>query len=225
MNHRNPHQFRAVHKMLFIVIALLTGSMITFGQTNVAIAPIKMNVLYIGVDNPVSVAASGGTDDKITVSVSGGGGMLSKIGTGLYNVRVAAVTNECLMNVYVDGKLAGTSRFRVRSLPIPSGTIGGFKSDDNITADYFRTQIGVGTYIMDSPFEVRYEVLGFTFSVDDDKGGVKSAECQGNLFSSQARQYIDQYVKPGRTVTINNIRAKDPGGRELKLPSLVYYIK
>jgi hypothetical protein len=189
MNYKKLHQLRTAHKLFFIVTALFASSIVTVGQTNIAIAPIKMNVLYIGVDNPVSVAASGGSDDKVTVSISGGGGMLSKVGAGLYIVRVASVTDECFMNVYVDGKLMGTSKFRVRSLPNPSGTIGGFKSGDNITADYFRTQTGIGTYIKDSPFEGRYEVIGFTFSVDDDKGGVKSADCQGNIFSSQARQY------------------------------------
>ena len=211
--------------MLFIVTSLFASSIIAVGQTNVDIAPIKMNVLYIGVDNPVSIAASGGADDKLTVSIRGGGGMLSKIGTGLYIVRVDSVTDECSINVSLDGELAGSSRFRVRSLPIPVATIGGRNSGEDMTVDAFRAQAGVGTYIKDFPFEVYYKVIGFTFTVDDGKGGVKSANCIGALFSSEAKQFIDQYVKPGRTVTINNIRAKDPGGRELKLFSLVYYIK
>ena len=37
----------------------------TVGQANASIALDKMNVLYIGVENPISVAASGGGDDKI----------------------------------------------------------------------------------------------------------------------------------------------------------------
>jgi ribosomal protein L18E len=72
---------------------------------------------------------------------------------------------------------------------------------------------------------VKYEVLGFTLTVDDEKGGVKSVDCEGSLFSSQAKQYIEQYVKAGRVVTIDKIRVKDPSGRNLKLSSLVYYIQ
>jgi hypothetical protein len=53
---------------------------------------------------------------------------VSIISTGLYNVRVTAPTDECLMKVYVDDKLMGTSSFRVRNLPVPIGTIGGFSS-------------------------------------------------------------------------------------------------
>ena len=37
----------------------------TVGQANASIALDKMNVLYIGVDNPVTIAASGGGDDKV----------------------------------------------------------------------------------------------------------------------------------------------------------------
>ncbi|HEY6504832.1 MAG TPA: gliding motility protein GldM, partial [Chitinophagaceae bacterium] len=56
------------------------------GQANASIALDKMNVLYIGVDNPVSVAASGGGDDKIQVSINNG--TLTKTGPGKYNARV-----------------------------------------------------------------------------------------------------------------------------------------
>jgi hypothetical protein len=104
-------------------------------------------------------------------------------------------------------------------------TIGGFSYGDAIPADAFRTQAGVGCYVKDFPFAVKYEVLGFTFRVDDEKGTVQSADCRGNLFSAQAKQYIDQYVKAGRTVTIDNIRATDPSGKEVQLTALMYSIK
>jgi hypothetical protein len=103
--------------------------------------------------------------------------------------------------------------------------VGGHTSGSKLTADAFRAQAGLGVYLKDFPFEVRYKVLSFRFSVNDDKGGVQSADCQGSYFSSAARQYIDQYVKPGKMVTIDNIRVQDSGGRELKLPSLMYPIQ
>lgn len=70
--------------MLFAAIAVLAGPVITIAQTTVAIAPAKMNVLYIGVDDPVSIAVAGGVDGKVQVSISGGSTM-NKIGAGLYN--------------------------------------------------------------------------------------------------------------------------------------------
>ena len=223
MNNKNRHKCHLVFKLLIVLITALAGPMLSSGQT-IAIAPIKMNVFYIGVDNPVSVAASGGTDDNVTVTVKGGEAAVSKVSLGIYNVRVAKVTDECWMNVYVKGKWAGSSKFRVRNLPVPSATIGGFNSGDKIAADIFRKEEGIGASAKDFPFEVNYEVTGFTFSIDDDKGVPMSSDCEGALFSAQAREHIDQYLKAGRTITITNIRAKDPGGKELRLPSLVYFM-
>lgn len=207
-----------------IAIALFAVPLTGAGQTNIAIAPNKMNVLYIGVDNPVSVAAAGGADERVSVSISGGEGIVSKIGTGVYNVRVAAVTDDCVLNVHVDGKLAGSSTFRVRQLPFPIGTVGGFLSGAGIAAGVFRNQAGVGAFVKDFPFDVQYEILGFTFSVDTDKGDVKAVDCVGAAFSPEVRQLLAGDIKPGRTVTIDKIRVKDAGGRILKLPSLVYSI-
>ena len=222
MNIKNEKR-HLTSKLFAVLITALAGPMLTTGQT-VSIAPIKMNVFYIGVDNPVSVAASGGTDDNTTVTVKGGEAAVSKVSLGIYNVRVAAVTDECWMNVYVRGKWAGSSNFRVRNLPVPSATIGGFNSGDKIAADIMRKEQAIEASAKDFPFEVHYEVIGFTFSIDDDKGVPMSSDCEGTLFSAQAREYIDKYLKAGRTVTITNIRAKDPAGKELRLPSLVYYM-
>jgi GldM C-terminal domain len=48
------------------------------GQRSVAISADKMNVFYIGVDNPISVSAAGSSSNDLQVSISGGGGQLSK---------------------------------------------------------------------------------------------------------------------------------------------------
>lgn len=222
MRYRLQH---TVRKMLLVPLALFAVSTITVGQINIAVAPTKMNVLYIGVDNPVAVATSGAADDKVTVTVSGGGGTVVKTGAGLYNVRVSSVTDECQVNVFVNGTLAGSSSFRVRTLPPPAAAVGGFSSGAHISADALRTQPGVGMYLKDFPFETKYEVLSFTLTVPDDKGVAKSADCQGAAFSPLAKQYLDQYATPGQIITISNIWVEGPEGRKLKLPALLYYIK
>src|SRR5215204_4435868 len=60
----------------------------TVGQASASIALDKMNVLYMGIANPITVAASGGGDDRISVSINGGGGRLEKTGAGKYNAFV-----------------------------------------------------------------------------------------------------------------------------------------
>lgn len=196
----------------------------TVGQANASIALDKMNVLYIGVANPVSVAASGGGDDKVGLSISGGGGRIDKTGAGKYNVFVNSITDNCTITVSVEGKVAGASQFRVRTIPDPVATVGSYASGDNVPAGAFKAQGGVGAYVKDFPFDLRYTVTSFTLSADTDDGDIVEANCTGNTWSAQA-QGIMRSIKAGKLVTIDNIRAQGPDGRNRKLPSLVYYIK
>jgi gliding motility-associated protein GldM len=193
----------------------------TVGQSATAISLTKMNVLYIGVDNPVSIAASGGAE-QLNPSISQGS--LTKVGPGQYIARVNSVTDDCRIVVNVAGKTAGQQVFRVRTIPDPVAAVGGYASGDNVPAGAFKAQAGVGAYIKDFPFELKYSVTNFTVTGETDDGDLIEAPNQGNLWGTQARNVVNR-VKPGQTITIDNIRAMGPDGRSRKLPSLVYYIK
>jgi gliding motility-associated protein GldM len=193
------------------------------GQANASIALDKMNVLYIGVDNPVTIAASGAGDDRIKASISNGS-LVQAGGSGKYIARVNSVTDDCKITVTVDGKVAGVSQFRVRTIPRPIAVVGGFESGANVPAGAFKAQAGVGAGVKDFPFELQYKVTRFTMSADTDDGYIDDAPCTGNTWSNEARRILNG-LKAGKTVMIDDIYATGPDGRSQKLPSLVYYIK
>lgn len=197
----------------------------TVGQANASIALDKMNVLYINVDNPVTIAASGGGADKVSVSISGGGGSISSIGGGKYIARVSQVSDDCRITVSVDGKAVGASQFRVRTIPMAQAFVGSQPSGATMSVGQFKAQQGVGAGIKDFPFELSYQVQSFSFSVDTDDGDIATAPCAGNTFNGDARNKMNLHLKPGATVTIDNIRVKGPDGRVSPAASLVYYIK
>ncbi len=194
----------------------------TVGSANASIALDKMNVLYIGVDNPVTIAASGGGDDKVQATISNGS--LTRVGPGKYIARVNTVNDNTLITVTVEGKMAGASQFRVRTIPEAQAYVGGKPSGENITAGAFKAQGGVGAGIKNFPFELEYDVVSFTFTCDTDDDIVILPN-QGANFSPAVRNAMNQHVQAGRTVTIDEIRVKGPDGRTTKAPSLVYYIK
>ncbi|MEO7924028.1 MAG: gliding motility protein GldM [Chitinophagaceae bacterium] len=196
----------------------------TVGSANASIALDKMNVLYIGVDNPVTIAASGGGDDKVQATLSGGGGSLSRIGPGKYIARVNSITDDARITVNVEGKVAGAAQFRVRTIPEAQAYVGGQPSGANIAAGAFKAQGGVGAGIKNFPFELSYDVVSFTFTCDTDDD-IVSVPSSGAAFSGAVRSAINTHVQAGRMVTIDNIRVKGPDGRTTTAPSLVYYIK
>ena len=86
------------------------------GERSVAISPTKMNVFYIGVDNPVDISAAGTNSNTLRASMSGaGGGTIRKVSDGRFVVNVSKPTpkNEyAKVNVTADG-LSMSRDFRV----------------------------------------------------------------------------------------------------------------
>jgi len=103
--------------------------------------------------------------------------------------------------------------------------VGGHSSGDSISFGAFAAQQGVGAYLYHFEIDVTYEVIGYTIYVHSEKGGIKSVNNEGTYFSSEAKQLIKEYLKPGTIVTIGSLFAKGADGRKLKLLPLVYYIK
>lgn len=89
------------------------------GVPSVVVAPDNMNILYVGEDNPVSVAVGGISSNNIEVRVSGAGdGSLTKIAYGKYNVLVSEVTAKdefCYIEVWdkKNNKKLGSYPFKV----------------------------------------------------------------------------------------------------------------
>lgn len=183
----------------------------------------KMNVLYIGVDNPITIASSTGWD-KTKVSISGGGGSLNPSGgNGRFNARVNSVTDDCTITVTSDGK-PSTFKFRVRTVPEAQAYVGGKLSGTTVSAGEFKAQGGVQAGIKNFPFELNYEVVSYTFTCDTDDD-IVTVPAQGAAFAGAVRNAISTHVKPDRMVTIENIRVKGPDGRTTAAPALVYYIR
>ena len=147
-----------------------------------------------------------------------------ELAPGRYIARVTTVTDDARITVSVEGKVAGASQFRVRTIPEAQAYVGGKPSGENITAGAFKAQGGVGAGIKNFPFELSYDVVSFSFTCDTDDDIIILPN-QGANFSGAVRNAMNQHIQAGRTVTIDDIRVKGPDGRTNKAPSLVYYIK
>ncbi|MBT8327519.1 MAG: gliding motility protein GldM, partial [Bacteroidia bacterium] len=94
------------------------------------IAATEMNLLYKGIDNPMSISVPGFSAADINISAPGIN--LRSQGGGKYNAKVPGSTNgEITISASLKkgGKRLGSQKFRVRSLPQPTAQLGGIPND------------------------------------------------------------------------------------------------
>lgn len=175
--------------------------------TGLNISADAVKVLYIGLDNPVSVGGGSGTNaDNLRVSISQGS--ISGSG-GKYVARVSTPgTAKISVN---DGKQSTSFDFRVKSVPSPTAMVGGSKGG-RIRVNEFKAQAGVRAELENFVFEgVKFTVSSYTITFTGaGYPEFMHKSVAGNSFSG-ARDLIER-AKPGSTITIDEIKATGPGG-------------
>ncbi len=165
----------------------------------------KMNVFYIGVDNPITIGSPTGWD-KTTVSMSGG----TITGSGSKRVVRVTAIGDASINVIANGTTY-PFKFRVKRIPDPVikvGPSGGGK----LQAVVFRGQQFVRAELENFDFEAKYNVTGATiyFNNPGDRNVKQVTITSGNL--GAAADYMKSLV-PGSTVIFDNIRVVGPDGQ------------
>ena len=185
--------------------------------TGLTVSADAVKVLYIGLDNPISVGGGSGTSaGNLRVSINQGS--ISSNGNGKF---VARVNKPGTATVTVnDGKNNSNFEFRVKEVPTPIAMIGGSRGG-RMRVNDFKAQAGVRAELENFVFEgIKYTVTQYTitFTGNGYPEFVYKA-VDGNSFNS-ARSLIEK-AKPGSTVTIDEIKASGPGGTRT-LPPIAF---
>ncbi|MGH2553740.1 MAG: GldM family protein, partial [Chitinophagaceae bacterium] len=194
----------------------------TVGTSNAAVQLDKMNVLFIGVDNPITVSGSGDAD-RLVVTAAGGGAVLSGSGAKR-TIRVSNENEDCIISVKTpDGKVTPI-KFRVRSIPDPTPYVGQVKSGD-MSASAFKSQAGVRAIVDNFFYETQFNVTSFRITGDGDgfDEGVEEANNSGAAWN-EANKIIKK-CRPGSFITIEDIRAVGPDGRTRKLTPMIFNLR
>jgi gliding motility-associated protein GldM len=191
--------------------------------SGVAVSADKMNVMYIGVDNPVTITAGAGSE-KVSATFSGGA--LTKVGGNKYIAKPSAGSNgEQSVNVMVEGKSVGKVVFRVKQLPNPAAYVGNLKVG-SVPAQSFKNMGGVVAKLEDSEFDAPFQVIGYTIGAQSpDIPFYSPINNEGPRWSGNAAALVTK-LKPGALVVITDIQVKGPDGKLRTLPgSLSYSLK
>ncbi|HRP32042.1 MAG TPA: gliding motility protein GldM [Agriterribacter sp.] len=191
----------------------------TVGQpSGVAVMADKMNVLYVGVENPLTITAGAGSE-KVNASINNGS--VSKAGGSKY-IAKPKEPGIADVNVMVDGKSVGKVSFRVKYLPPATGMVGTFEGGQ-VSSAQFKAMGGVRAVLQNSEFEALYEVLSYTIA-DLSSPDYNPVANNGPRWSGSAASLVSN-LKPGRGVYIDNIKARGPDGRTITLKPLSFILR
>lgn len=172
----------------------------------------KMNVVYRGVVNPISVSFAGVDANKIIASAPG----LNSAGKpGKYNMSPGSGTETTISvtGTLPNGdKVTDKKTFRIKGIPGPTGTIRGEmgvvkgpKSNLEIAT--------IGAKLLDFDFEVGLDVVGFNLKIT----GQPTVVVNGNRLNAQCKSVLLKAGK-GDQVTISEIKTKLVGAGSYLLP-------
>ena len=195
------------------------------GQSSLSVSPTKMNVLYIGVPNPIDITASGVPAEKLNVSMSGGGSIQKAGATGSYIAQVKAPgTVNITVTATVDGqsKNLGTKQFRVKRVPDPVAKIAG-KREGTIAKAELMAQAGIKAELENFDFDMKFNIVSFRVS-SMIRGFAKEANSNSAAFGGQVKQII-QETPSGSKIYFEDIKAKGPDGSIRSLGTIAFKIK
>ncbi|WP_207492279.1 gliding motility protein GldM [Aridibaculum aurantiacum] len=187
--------------------------------TGASVSADAVKVLYIGLDNPLTISGGNVGAEKTNASIDNG--TLRNLGGGKFvaNVRTPG---KATINVNADGKNTAFE-FRVKRVPDPTPMVGQ-SAGGRVQANIFKAQQGLRADLKDFVFEgVKYDIVSFVFYATGagfpENAGV--AQNPGAYFNGDSKRIMER-CRPGTTVVLDEIRARGPDGEVRPLPTMAF---
>ncbi|MGB5236698.1 MAG: gliding motility protein GldM [Flavobacteriaceae bacterium] len=183
----------------------------TISKPNAAlIAADKMNVVYRGVSNPMSITIPGIPNNKVSASASG----LSKRSGSSYimNPGKGRTVTITASGTLPDGqRVSSRSEFRIKDIPRPAGAIRGETGSTKMPRRNLEIST-VSAVLEDFDFDLNLAISGFKFKVP----GQPTVVVKGGKLDSRAKSALKR-AKRGDAVQVFDIQAYITNNKSYKL--------
>ncbi len=183
----------------------------TISKPNAAlIAADKMNVVYRGVANPMSITIPGIPNNKVSASAPG----LSKRSGSSYimNPGKGRTVTIVASGALPDGsRVSSRSEFRIKDIPRPAGAVRGESGSTKMPRRNLEIST-VSAVLEDFDFDLNLAISGFKFKVP----GQPTVNVKGNKLDNRAKSALKR-AKRGDAVQIFDIQAYITNNRTYKL--------
>ncbi len=191
------------------------------GERSVAVAADKMNVLYVGVENPISISAAGTNTNSLKVKAEGT--PLSKLNSNKY---MAKPKRPGMAKIIVSGGgLAPTTfEYRIKKIPDPVIQLGRSKGG-SMKKNEFIAHKGPIPVLENFDFKATCSIDSYeVVRINKDKEA-RISKNKGGKYNSNTQSLVRQ-ANFGDTYLFNDIKVRCPGDQHGRtINSLVFNIK
>jgi len=201
----------------------------TIAEPSINVSPDKMNVFYIGPDNPVTVSVSGFTAKQVKPALSGVRGSIRA--SGKPSKYIVTVQNQGKCNISVQAEISpgkwknmGKKEFRVKRTPPPIASFMGVDGEGGLTPGKLKVGQGVMAKMVNFDFELKYFVTSFDLSVDVGGGVFQTLPSKNNRLTPAMKKYLKK-AKKGQRIIFENVKAKSAKTPIEKIPGITIKVK
>jgi gliding motility-associated protein GldM len=194
------------------------------------ISATKMNVVYIGLDNPISVSVPGYSADQVQVSCSSGGRLRPDKQKGTYLLTVDGSSRDISITASVRDskgqvKKMGVTDYRVRPIPKPTPMLGSIDASGPQSAGVLKAATYVYASLKDFAFEgVKFTPVEYYLVFQPRKGEARAYKGNGQAVTSEMRAALSN-VRSGDRITLAQIKANGPAGTVIIPTALAIEVK
>lgn len=194
------------------------------------ISATKMNVVYIGLENPISVSVPGYSANQVQVTCSAGGRLKPAGQAGTYNLTVDGSVREIEVSATVKdtkgaSKKMGIQKYRVRNIPKPTPMLGSIEQSGPVSAGELKAAQFVFTVLKDFAFEgVKFTPFEYYIVYQPKKGDGRAEKGSGSAITPAIKQILNN-AKKGDRITLAQIKATGPAGAVMIPTSLSLEVK
>lgn len=205
---------------------ILTGICLSFvaiikGQ-DISIANDRMNIFYVGVDNPISFAATGIPKSSLIIKSSIGSIHKDFSHYIFRSDSVGAAHIILYQKIKGNLKEIGRETFRVKRIPDPIAKVGA-SHGGQISAAALRAQRFLGAFIEDFDIDVHIPIDSFTVCIiRGDPCYYRELQNRGAKFSDEVITALTD-IKSGDTVIFRKVFGKNGYGEEKEFNSITFF--
>lgn len=188
------------------------------------ISPTMMNVMYIGLNNPLQVSAPGFSQSDITASINNGA--LTKSVDGSYNATFTTPGRaKVTVKAKVNGRemVMGEQEFRIKSIPNPTATLDGVMSPTSVNVPFMKSKRGVVAKVEGFEYDVPFRVLSYVVTFRQKDGNILKKDNEGPGFNATVKSWMNN-IQKGEAVFFDEIIVMGPDMKKRKVNTLAFNV-